>query len=220
MAGRIAAFFDFDKTLLQTDSGSLGFRFMWRRREVTPGFLARIALASLLYKRRLISPDSMGRIAIKHYRGRPIRQFLETAEEFYRDALEPNLSPAMLAKLEEHRAAGHYLVLLSASIDYYLRPVARELKFDELVCSRLLVTADGICTGRPDGPLVVGPHKLTAARALAQRENLDLAASYAYGDHASDLPLLEAFGHPVAVRPAPALRAAAEQHGWPIIDEA
>ncbi|MDP8224280.1 MAG: HAD family hydrolase [Candidatus Lernaella stagnicola] len=217
MSGRPAVFFDFDKTLLRTDSGSLGFRYMWEQREVSLSFLLRVIAASYLYKWRLISAERLTQFALGHYRGQPIAKFREGANAFYQNLLRPNLSPAMLAKLEEHRDAGHVLVLLSASIDYYLEPVVEEFGFDHLLCSRLEMV-DGICTGRSAGPLIIGPQKKTAAIELSRGHEIDLQASFAYADHLSDVPLLETVGHPVAVRPSAPLRKIAVQRNWPIID--
>ena len=53
---------------------------------------------------------------------------------------------------------------------------------------------------------------------MAKREGYDLALCYAYSDSASDLPMLEAVGHPVAVNPDGALEAVARSRGWPIVE--
>ena len=60
---------------------------------------------------------------------------------------------------------------------------------------------DGVYTGRPGGPFTYREGKAEAIRELAEREGIDLAESYAYSDSESDLPMLRAVGHPVAVNP-------------------
>ena len=76
------------------------------------------------------------------------------------------------------------------------------------------VDAEGAFTGRFDGPFVYGPGKVEAMEAFAAEHGIDLAESYAYSDSLSDLPMLEAVGHPVVVNPDPALAAIAKREGW------
>jgi phosphoserine phosphatase len=52
---------------------------------------------------------------------------------------------------------------------------------------------------------------------LAQVQSLDLAATYAYGDHHSYRQLLASVGHPFAVNPHPVLRREARRRGWPLL---
>ena len=215
---RIAALFDVDRTLLVRESGEVGFKYLWHRRIVSPLFLAKVFAAHQLYRGGLLSVQRLTEFCVRYYRGRALAPFVAGAQEFYEGWLRPIVCPVMRAKVEEHRRAGDLLVLLSASIDYYLEPLARDLGFDRLVCSKLETDAAGVCTGRTAGPLLLGEHKLAAALKLAREEGIDLAASTAYADHFTDLPLLEAVGHPVAVRPTKALRAVALARGWPIIE--
>ena len=217
-APRPAAIFDVDRTLLVRESGEAGFLYLWKRRVVSPFFLLKVAAANQLYRRGLLSVQRITEICVAYYRGRALAPFIEGAREFYEGWLRPIVCPIMRAKVEEHRRAGDLLVLLSASVDYYLKPLADDLGFDRLICSKLETDADGVCTGRTAGPLLLGEHKLAAALKLAREEGIDLAASTAYADHPTDLPLLEAVGHPVAVRPLKAFRAVALARGWPIIE--
>ncbi|MGZ4702953.1 MAG: HAD family hydrolase, partial [Ilumatobacteraceae bacterium] len=76
---------------------------------------------------------------------------------------------------------------------------------------------DGIYTGDLAGPFCYGPGKVDAITELAKWENYDLGQCYAYSDSASDLPMLEAVGHPVAVNPDAKLERVAHQNGWPIV---
>jgi len=118
---KIAAFFDFDKTLLHHESAKLGFRMVWEKRQVSAFFLLKLMLYDQLYKRALVSAETMADVCLEYYKGRKLQSFIDGAPEFYREWMKPELSPALLAKLEEHKRAGHELVLLSASVDYYLR---------------------------------------------------------------------------------------------------
>src|SRR5204862_314267 len=59
-----------------------------------------------------------------------------------------------------------------------------------------------------------GVEKAGAMREIADRIGLDLAGSYAYSDSITDLPMLEAVGHPVAVNADKELRRLAEERDW------
>ena len=88
--------------------------------------------------------------------------------------------------------------------------------FDGAVGS-VFETVDGHYTGRPGGPFTYREGKAQAIRELAEREDIDLAASWAYSDSESDLPMLRAVGHPVAVNPDAALARIARQEGWEVL---
>jgi phosphoserine phosphatase len=80
--------------------------------------------------------------------------------------------------------------------------------------TRYEVDPEGNFTGRFEGPFVYGPGKVEAMQAFAERHEIDLGASYAYSDSLSDLPMLRAVGHPVAVNPDPSLAAIAKEENW------
>ena len=76
---------------------------------------------------------------------------------------------------------------------------------------------DGRYTGRLDGPFCYGSGKAEAIEKLAAERGYDLNLCYAYSDSASDLPMLELVGHPVAVNPDAALESVARERGWPMV---
>jgi phosphoserine phosphatase len=87
--------------------------------------------------------------------------------------------------------------------------------FDEIAAADLMVV-DGRCNGHLAKPPLVGENRATWLRAFASRLGADLSASYAYADSASDLPLLRAVGHPVAVNPDLSVTRAARRGRWPV----
>ena len=90
------------------------------------------------------------------------------------------------------------------------------LTFDGAVGS-VSEVVDGQYTGRPGGPFTYREGKAQAIRELAEREGIDLAASWAYSDSESDLPMLRAVGHPVAVNPDAELARVAREEGWEVL---
>jgi phosphoserine phosphatase len=81
-------------------------------------------------------------------------------------------------------------------------------------CSEIV---DGIYTGRLVGPFCYGPGKVEAIADVARWEGFDLAQCYAYSDSVSDLPMMHAVGHPVAVNPDAKLERVARRNGWPVV---
>src|SRR5690606_26061257 len=94
--------------------------------------------------------------------------------------------------------------------------LAEVLAFDGGIGARSEIV-DGVYTGRPDGPFTYREGKADAIRALAAAEGIDLAASWAYSDSESDLPMLRAVGHPVAVNPDAELARVAREEGWTVL---
>ena len=217
MDKRIGAFFDFDETLLDTESSRLGIKYLWERRLVSPGFILKAFVVGALYRRHLISDEQTAKILIRLYRNRRLEEFTEGSEVFYRDILKPRLAPNILATVNEHQGQGHSMVLISGSIRYMLEPVAQDLGFEHLLCTDLEKGADGLLTGRPRGSLCLDSTKRHLATELAQRTGIDLDRSYAYGNHQTDLPLLESVGFPHVVEPTSPLRKIAVKRNWPIL---
>src|SRR5205823_6109520 len=131
--------------------------------------------------------------------------------ELFSDLLLTKSFPAGIRRVREHRALGHRTLLITGALDFVIAPL-RPL-FDDVVCARM-----GERAGRFTGELVEAP-PTGEARALimaeyAEREGLRLEQSVAYADSASDLPMLEAVGHPVAVNPEAKLATIARRRGW------
>ena len=107
------------------------------------------------------------------------------------------------------------MYVVSAALQEIVDALADDLGFDGAL-GTICEVEDGVYTGRPVRSLH-GVAKAVAVQELADREGLDLGASTAYSDGHSDLPFLEAVGHPVAVNPDRELRRVAEARGWPVL---
>jgi HAD superfamily hydrolase (TIGR01490 family) len=129
-------------------------------------------------------------------------------------AILPRVYPQMLDEVHAHQDAGRATFIVSAAGNGVVESLASVLGMDGGIGTRYEVGADGNFTGRLDGPFVYGAGKVEAMQAFAARHEIDLAASYAYSDSLSDLPMLRAVGNPVAVNPDPPLAEIAKQEGW------
>jgi phosphoserine phosphatase len=147
----------------------------------------------------------------RRYDGAPVERLRADSWEMFSDLLLTKAFPAGVRRVREHRRLGHRTLLITGALDVVIEPL-RPL-FDDVVCARL-----GERGGRFTGELLDAP-ATGEARALlmadyAARHRLDLEESVAYADSASDLPMLEAAGHPVAVNPETKLAAIARKRGW------
>ena len=113
--------------------------------------------------------------------------------------------------MREHRRLGHRTVLITGALDFVVAPL-RPL-FDDVVCASL-GRHDGRLTGELDTAPPTGEARALVMAEYADAEGLSLVESVAYADSASDLPMLEAVGHPVAVNPETKLAAIARKRGW------
>jgi len=216
-ASRPAALFDFDKTLLRGESLSLFMQFVIRRFRRTLLDLPRLALWMAPYAAGATSKEKMKTKAFSILRHVPEKERPDLVGAFLDEVLKPRIFEAGLEITRRHREQGHTLVLASASCDVYMEPLAGLLKFDALVSTRTRPT------GPDNTPVVVGVNcygeeKVRRMAELEFFENTNWAASYAYSDHPSDLPMFLLCGHPVAANPNRSLRRMAQREGWEIVD--
>jgi HAD superfamily hydrolase (TIGR01490 family) len=214
-----AAFFDLDRTLMQ---GSSAFQF------------GRAAYKAGLISRRQLVADGWANVRFRlrgstdadtHALRDRISASLEGTrvkdlERLGADVLAgvlPRLYPQMLALAHEHQDAGRRTYIVTAASQELATMLARVLAFDGAIGSQFSEVQDGVYTGRPAGLFVYRSDKARAIERLARAESIDLAASYAYSDSESDLPMLSAVGHPVAVNPDKELARVAREQGWEIL---
>ena len=218
-SGPSAAFFDLDRTLI---SGSSAF------------ILATTARSAGLVPTRQFARDARAALAFK-LRGSSDRttdavrdRILGAVKGLRRDdliALNAEVLPKLLAKirpearrlLDLHRHAGRNTYIVSAAPVEIVESLAHSLGMTAGIGTRSL-TVDGVYNGELAGPFCYGAGKVTAMEEIARWDGLDLAQCYAYSDSASDLPMLQAVGHPVAVNPDTKLARHARAHGWPMVN--
>jgi HAD superfamily hydrolase (TIGR01490 family) len=215
---RGAAFFDLDRTLI---AGSSSFQFgraAYKAGMVTRGQLARDAYENLLF--RLRGSTDAGADALRErigqlLEGARVRDLQRLSPAVLAGVL-PRLYPRMLEVAYAHQDAGRPVFICTAAAQEMAELMAIVLTFDGAVGS-VAEVVDGVYTGRPGGPFTYREGKAQAIRELAEREDIDLSASYAYSDSESDLPMLRLVGHPVAVNPDSTLARVAREEGWKIM---
>lgn len=189
------AAFDFDGTLTRRDTliPFLG-RLVGRRRLAA-------ALAAQVRRYRRDSDAAKLDLLQRLTTGIPAAEF-ELAGRDYAAGLHHHLRPDSMARLRWHRAQGHRLVIVSASLGTYLRPFGETLGFDEVMAVELDVGADGRLTGQVTGGVNTrGPEKARRLRAWldATLPEGSVPEIWAYGDTSGDDELLEMADHPTRV---------------------
>src|SRR3954453_12037005 len=217
--GRVVAVFDMDGTLLPSNVVE---SYLWlrlpelagtrRAREVAD--VARALPRWLLTERR--DRGAFLRAVYRRYTGADYDELLRIVDEHVTGTVLGRLSPGAARAVRGHRAPGHHTVLVTGAIAPLTRPVAP--LFDEIVAAELSVGPDGRCTGFLTRPPLVGESRAAWLRHRAQEAGWDLSASFAYADSASDLPLLQAVGHPVVIDPDVALSRVARRLRWPVLN--
>jgi HAD superfamily hydrolase (TIGR01490 family) len=215
---RGAAFFDLDRTLMAGSSAYQFGRAAYKSHLISRRELARDAWENLLFRLRGstdASADALRSRVSTLLSGVRVRDLQRLAPDVLAGVL-PRLYPKMLAIAYEHQDAGRPIFICTAASQEMAELMAIVLTFDGAVGS-VSEVRDGAYTGRPGGPFTYREGKAEAIRDLAAREDIDLAASWAYSDSESDLPMLRAVGHPVAVNPDGPLARVAREEGWEIL---
>lgn len=211
---RRLAVFDLENTLIASNVVESYAWLATRHRDGADRL--KLVARTLVEAPRLLALDRVDRgdflrFFYRRYEGASVDRLREDTWELFSDLILTKSFPAGIRRVREHRERGHKTLLITGALDVVIEPL-RPL-FDEVVCATLSQRG-----GRSTGELLAAP-PTGEARALimedyARSVGIDLAESVAYADSASDLPMLQAAGHPVAVNPETKLAAIARKRGW------
>jgi len=213
-----AAFFDLDKTVIAKASvAAFGGPFR-RGGLITRRVVARALLGQLVFLHLGADQRRLSRIRetmLSLTEGWDRAEVRSIVQRALHETIEPIIYTEALVQIREHREAGHRVYLVSASPAELVEPLAEMIGADGAIASRGEVDDQGRYTGRME-LYASGPVKAEEVRSLAARAGIDLATSFAYSDSATDLPMLELVGHPIAVNPDRALARVARSRQWEI----
>jgi HAD superfamily hydrolase (TIGR01490 family) len=215
---RGAAFFDLDKTLIEGSSALHFARAAYKHGMLSRRQLVRDGWANV--KCRLQGSTDQGTDALRErilqsIAGIRVTDLKRLGPDVLAGVL-PLLYKEVLEEAWSHQDAGRPAYIVTAASQELAEVLAAVLVLDGGIGMRSEVR-DGVYTGRAAGPFTYREGKAEAIRELAAREGIDLARSYGYSDSESDLPMLRAVGHPVAVNPDSALERVAREEGWRIM---
>jgi putative phosphoserine phosphatase / 1-acylglycerol-3-phosphate O-acyltransferase len=213
---QIAAFFDYDGTVIDNFSAAAFYRHRIRHFEIGPIELTKTLLGAA---RGIDSPEDFEtflEMALGAWRGRTEEEIQGLGERLFKHEIAGRMHWEAWRLIQAHRAMGHRVVLASSATRFQVEPMAREIAADHVLCTPVEVI-DGVFTGRTAGPVLWGEGKARGARALAAEHDLDMDDCFAYSNGAEDVPFLAAVGHPVCIDPESALVRVAHERGWPIL---
>jgi HAD superfamily hydrolase (TIGR01490 family) len=215
---RTAAFFDLDKTII-AKSSTLAFSKPFQAGGlISRGAMLRSAYAQFVYLVGGADHDQMEKLRSflsDLCAGWDVATVREIVADTIHNVVDPLVYDEAVSLIEEHHLAGRDVVVVSASGSEVVEPIGAMLGADHVVATRLEIV-DGRYTGEI-AYYAYGEEKATAIRALADERGYDLDRSFGYSDSVTDLPMLQAVGHPHAVNPDRDLRRAATERGWPVL---
>ena len=214
-APRIAAFFDLDKTIIATSSAAAFSRPFYAGGLISKTAALRSAYAHFLYMMGGANADQTERMRSQLsalVTGWPVDQVTSIVSETLHKYIDPYVYAEALDLIREHKAAGHDVIIVSASGSEVVIPIASMLGADHAIASRMEIV-DGKYTGTIDF-YAYGEHKATAIQDLAKKRGYDLARSFAYSDSVTDVPMLSTVGNAFTVNPDRNFRKVAEDNSW------
>ncbi len=217
---RVAAFFDLDGTLIPGSSNIPLAKAAFRAGFVSKRELALDLARNVSFVLRGASDNSSAKVRdriLRGVKGHPASEVEGLADGFLED-LVATITPTMREVLAEHRAAGHDLVLVSASPTEIVQRFAIASGMDYGVGTTAGRDEAGCFDGTLAGPFCYKEGKAEVIRGLAATHGYDLARCFAYSDSVSDEPMLAIVGHPVAVNPDHELRLMALAGDWRIVE--
>jgi HAD superfamily hydrolase (TIGR01490 family) len=213
-----AAFFDLDRTLMAGSSAYHFGRAMYKAGQVSRRQIARDALDQIRFRVEGASDAAVNVLldrVLEGIKGRRVVDLRRMTPDVLAGIL-PRVYPQMLNVVREHQDAGRPAYIATAASQPAAEILAAALVMDGAFGTQWEME-DGVYTGRLEGPFAYGEGKAQRLREFAAEREIDLAQSWAYTDAASDLPMLEAVGHPVAVNPDAELAEVAKREGWEVL---
>jgi HAD superfamily hydrolase (TIGR01490 family) len=215
----VAAFFDLDKTVISKSSTLAFGRPFYEHGLISRADVLRSVACQLVYRLAGANHGQMERIrewVSALCRGWPVDRVTEIVARYLDELILPYVYAEARALIAQHRLAGQDVIIVSTSGHEVVDPIARLLGADSVIATRMEV-ADGCYTGTVEF-YAYGEAKAARVRELAAERGYQLEECYAYSDSVTDLPLLEAVGHPHAVNPDRSLRRIAAERGWPVLE--
>ena len=207
------ALFDLDDTLIDGDSATLWFDFLIEKGIAPQSMQAEEhAMIQQYYRGELAMEDYMV-FTLQPLIGKTVEEVEAYMQELLHRSIVPRLFPQGLERLEWHRKRGDQIILISASGEQIVKPIAAYLGIDDVIAINLQ-QKEGRYTGQTEGVLSYQKGKVLRLQAWLQEHPHSLKGSYAYSDSINDVPMLEFVEMPWVINPAPHLEMLADQRGW------
>jgi putative phosphoserine phosphatase / 1-acylglycerol-3-phosphate O-acyltransferase len=213
---KVAAFFDFDGTLIQGYSAGALLAHRARNFELGPDEFVRTMLAALgglLDEAAFKDLLSQG---IRGWVGRTEDDLMDLGEQLFSQEIAGALFHGAWRLVRAHQNRGHTVVIATSATRMQVQPMARELGIDHVLCTELEAER-GVLTGGIAGRPPWGEGKLAAVKEFARRNRIPLKNCHAYANGDEDVPFLDSVGLPHPVNPGSALARHASERGWQVV---
>ncbi len=210
--------FDLDETLVEGDCSSRWVHYM-----VAQGLVAGDAI--LAEEARLMADYYNGALDMQAYMAMLLRPLIGMSDveltarvaDYVADYIRPHIRDAARAQVNEVIQRGDRPLIISASAEFLIRPIARELGIEEVLGVQVETGVQGCITGAVAGVMTYQQGKVIRLYDWLEQQQENLSGSAFYTDSHNDLPLLEAVEFPVAVTPDTQLNQLAQARGWPVL---
>ncbi|ATX78297.1 histidinol-phosphatase [Reinekea forsetii] len=212
------AIFDLDNTLICGDSDHAWGQFL-----VDQGLVdtdkVRIANDYFLseYQAGTLNIDEYLEFTLAFLAGKSPSELAPLHQQFMTEVIEPMMLPQAIELIDQHRALGHQLLIITATNRFITEPIARRLGIEQLIACEPELTGTRY-TGKATGTPSFGQGKVVRLQQWLDDRHESLDGAWFYSDSRNDLPLLEWVDNPIAVNPDEALKDIAQTNGWPILD--
>lgn len=212
------AIFDLDDTLINGDSDFWWIQFLCRKCIVDANEYTRAYEAfDEQYRNGTMNIFEYLEFGLNILTQRPLSESLALREEFIDKFASKMILPKGQALINEHKAKGDHILIISATNDFVIEPLAKILGVDDFIGAKPEMV-DGEYTGRVSGTPSFGVGKITRLNEWLETNPHSMEGSYFYSDSRNDIPLLEKVSHPIATNPDEVLLAHAKTKGWKVLN--
>jgi putative phosphoserine phosphatase / 1-acylglycerol-3-phosphate O-acyltransferase len=213
---KVAAFFDFDGTLIDGYSASALYAHRARNFELGPDEVVRTLRAAMGGPLDEATFEDLLRQGIRGWIGRTEDELMELGQQLFTEDIAGSLFYGAWRLVRAHQNCGHTVVIATSATRLQAQPMARELGIEHVLCTEL-ETESGVLTGELAGRTLWGDGKAAAAKEFVRRHRISMKSSFGYANGDEDIALLSAVGTAHPVNPAPALASHAAQRGWGVL---
>lgn len=211
------AIFDLDETLIAGDSATLWLQWLVAEGHAPAELLAQEASLMQRYRLGELRMEDYLALTLQPLVGKTAAEVERWVERFMVERIEPIVYSEGMERLAKYRAQGWTLLLISATSEHLVLPIARLMGIPHAMGIQLELE-DGRYTGRPHGVLTYQAGKVRRLEQWLSSRGHSLDVSHGYSDSVNDLPLLLTVGQAHVINPCQRLRAEAENRQWPILD--
>jgi putative phosphoserine phosphatase / 1-acylglycerol-3-phosphate O-acyltransferase len=213
---KVAAFFDFDGTLIDGYSAGALLAHRARNFELGPDEFVRTLRSALGGPLDELAFEDLLLQGIRGWVGRTEDDLLELGEQLFTQEIAGSLFYGAWRLVRAHQNCGHTVVIATSATRMQAQPMAGELGIEHVLCTEL-ETEQGVITGDLAGRTLWGDGKAAAVKEFARRQRISLRNCYGYANGDEDVAMLDTVGFPHPVNPAPVLARHAAEHGWDVV---